>query len=475
MLYISDEWAYRFSKAFGLTVSVVESDSKAVFTAFLEVKGTTIARINIPNFEQQPDAEELEEVCALFHESGHIGIGLSGKVKDEKRLYNFGSNIAEDAIIDTAFAKELDGYKFLHEQNLLKKEEYPKDWRKKDIIGRKRTIGILQCYADKELGFSSFPAGEYTPKEVYYINKIVDKIKSYEKEISAGKFKDFNSYISFCAFMERFILMDVLSPQKCEMIEVPAGYSGIGLDRVINIIRESFRKKERFDDMMKAFESTFKRIRYSASKVVASSGSKVIVRRYINSVGTNDNNVFKASRVASLEFSKWLFLVDISSSTAGSSDIESDIEILTAEKKLVNTIVDSLPRTCELELVVFAGSYKSIYRGRNREAFAEELMTLSANGSTVWSGQLFNYLYKKATNEGVRVVIISDGEIGVDRVAEFTSFLSKGKYKPFIFLFGYSGISGLNLRKNIDYANFNNRTSLGEVTNYMRGVISEIR
>ncbi len=248
--------------------------------------------------------------------------------------------------------------------------------------------------------------------------------------------------------------------------------SGIGLEKVIEIIKRDYSKRLAFENLTVAFKNILREMKIAAEKRFTTSGN-IHIRRYLSARNTNDQHVFNAKKIVTLDHSKWLFVIDISGSTSSIVD-KYGLSVLEVEKRMIATFSDALEKKCEYDVLVFSGDFQRVYKGSDRMKMYDTLADIQSDGGTSWSDRLYTYLYNKV-KEDYHVVIFSDGGISVDVPEKFHSFITKGKYKPFIFLVGgYYGINGINLVKNEDYVDVG--TSMDStIISYLKRVVSLYR
>ena len=173
------------------------------------------------------------------------------------------------------------------------------------------------------------------------------------------------------------------------------------------------------------------------SKTLLVSGTKLDVRRTISYVVSKRNPAIFRHRV-SVDYhgSKWLFVVDVSSSTINSTD---ETSVLSIEIDTVSSFMKMLPTDVITELMTFSTYHTVLGEVKSGELFQKIRNSRDLRGGTAWYDKFVSELDEYAKN-GYQVVILTDGQISIDSTVgmKFFEFYKKYKFKPIILLYRYS-------------------------------------
>jgi hypothetical protein len=170
------------------------------------------------------------------------------------------------------------------------------------------------------------------------------------------------------------------------------------------------------------------------SKILLVSGTKLDAKRTISYVVSKRNPAIFRHRV-SVDYhgSKWLFVVDVSSSTINSA---VETSVLSIEIDTVSSFIKMLPTDVITELMTFSTYHTVLGKVKSGELFQKIRNSRDLNGGTAWYDKFVSELDEYAKN-GYQVVILTDGEISIDSTVgmKFFEFYKKYKFKPIILLY----------------------------------------
>jgi len=186
------------------------------------------------------------------------------------------------------------------------------------------------------------------------------------------------------------------------------------------------------------------------SKTLMVSGTKLDARRTISYVVSKRNPAIFRHRV-SVDYhgSKWLFVVDVSSSTINSAE---ETSVLSIEVDTVSSFIKMLPTDVITELMTFSTYHTVLGKVKSGELFQKIRNSRDLNGGTAWHDRFVSELDEYAKN-GYQVVILTDGEISIDSTVgmKFFEFYKKYKFKPIILLYRYSAHESNSSRRSDEF------------------------